>query len=132
MSGSGKGLLGLWLYHSGDHEWAVKEGSPLHRVKSVEVSDEIFMNDRGKLNTKSICLNNLKETKSIEKTPTDKTSLIFTINNQVGGLARVLQVFQELGINVLFIEFQQYSQGKEEVINYIFMLKLFSIIKFFT
>lgn len=31
MSGSGKGLLGLWLYRSGEQEWAVKEGSPLHK-----------------------------------------------------------------------------------------------------
>lgn len=31
MSGSGKGLLGLWLYRSGEQEWAVKEGSPLHQ-----------------------------------------------------------------------------------------------------
>lgn len=31
MSGSGKGLLGLWLYRSGDQEWAVKGGSPLHK-----------------------------------------------------------------------------------------------------
>ena len=37
MSGSGKGLLGLWLYHSGDQEWAVKEGSPLHRRKEFAV-----------------------------------------------------------------------------------------------
>lgn len=31
MSGSGKGLLGLWLYRSGEQEWAIKEGSPLHQ-----------------------------------------------------------------------------------------------------
>jgi ACT domain len=37
---------------------------------------------------------------------TNKTSIIFTLKNQVGGLARALQVFQELGINVLHIEFQ--------------------------
>ena len=30
MSGSGKSLLGLWLYRSGEQEWAVKHGSPLH------------------------------------------------------------------------------------------------------
>lgn len=35
MSGSGKGLLGLWLYRSGEHEWAVKEGSPLHKIAEV-------------------------------------------------------------------------------------------------
>lgn len=38
MSGSGKGLLGLWLYRSGESEWAVKEGSPLHK------EDELLVN----------------------------------------------------------------------------------------
>lgn len=48
MSGSGKGLLGLWLYRSGDSEWAVKEGSPLHKedellVNMVSKSKEIVL-----------------------------------------------------------------------------------------
>lgn len=38
MSGSGKGLLGLWLYRSGEQEWALKEGSPLHRRKESLVN----------------------------------------------------------------------------------------------
>lgn len=40
MSASGKSLLGLWLYHSEGQEWAVKEGSPIHRKKDfvIEVS----------------------------------------------------------------------------------------------
>lgn len=34
MSASGKSLLGLWLYRSGEsNEWAVKEGSPIHKPK---------------------------------------------------------------------------------------------------
>lgn len=37
MSGSGKGLLGLWLYRSGEQEWAVKEGSPLHKTDERKV-----------------------------------------------------------------------------------------------
>lgn len=37
MSGSGKGLLGLWLYRSGESEWAVKEGSPLHTEEDLVV-----------------------------------------------------------------------------------------------
>lgn len=37
MSGSGKGLLGLWLYRSGESEWALKEGSPLHKKKDLMV-----------------------------------------------------------------------------------------------
>lgn len=38
MSGSGKGLLGLWLYRSGEQEWAVKEGSPLHNQDDLVVT----------------------------------------------------------------------------------------------
>lgn len=34
MSASGKSLLGLWLYRSGEQEWAVKQGSPLHGQRS--------------------------------------------------------------------------------------------------
>lgn len=34
----------------------------------------------------------------------DRTSIIFTLKNEVGGLAKALQVFQELGINVLHLE----------------------------
>lgn len=38
MSGSGKGLLGLWLYRSGEQEWALKEGSPLHKKRDLMVN----------------------------------------------------------------------------------------------
>lgn len=34
MSASGKSLLGLWLYRSGEQEWAIKQGSPLHNLPS--------------------------------------------------------------------------------------------------
>jgi len=34
MSGSGKSLLGVWLYKRGQN-WAVKEGSPLHKPHDV-------------------------------------------------------------------------------------------------
>ncbi|XP_063700726.1 tryptophan 5-hydroxylase 1 [Culicoides brevitarsis] len=77
MSASGKSLLGLWLYHSDGQEWALKEGSPLHRKKDF-ISEESEHSDR--------------------------TSIIFTLKNEVGGLAKALQVFQELGINVLHLE----------------------------
>lgn len=43
MSGSGKSLLGLWLYRSGEQEWSVKEGSPLHKKKDLLVSILIFI-----------------------------------------------------------------------------------------
>ncbi|XP_055384082.1 tryptophan 5-hydroxylase 1 [Condylostylus longicornis] len=87
MSGSGKGLLGLWLYRSGEQEWAIKHGSPIHN-KTKE-------NDENDVNT-------LKKVAS----PEDRVSIIFTLKNQIGNLARALQVFQELGINVLHLELQ--------------------------
>lgn len=45
----------------------------------------------------------------------DKTSIIFTLKNQVGGLARALQVFQELGINVLHLELQNADPSVAQV-----------------
>lgn len=45
----------------------------------------------------------------------DRTSIIFTLNNQVGGLARALQVFQELGINVLHLELQNADSKVQQV-----------------
>lgn len=45
MSGSGKGLLGLWLYRSGEQEWAVKGGSPLHKPVERLVMDLINNNN---------------------------------------------------------------------------------------
>lgn len=53
MSGSGKSLLGVWLYRRGE-SWAVKEGSPLHKSRNVcyHIFDKIkkkqiiFKNDK--------------------------------------------------------------------------------------
>lgn len=56
-----------------------------------------------------------RPTKNAEVLPGDKTSIIFTLNNQVGGLARALQVFQELGINVLHLELQNTSSTVDHV-----------------
>ncbi|ERL93388.1 hypothetical protein D910_10680 [Dendroctonus ponderosae] len=77
MSGSGKPLLGLWLYRS-EEEWNYKEESPIALKNQVSES---------------------KEPAEIEK-----ISIIFTLKNQVGGLVRALQAFQDLGINVQHIE----------------------------
>ncbi|CAD7083205.1 unnamed protein product [Hermetia illucens] len=87
MSASGKSFLGLWLYRSGEREWSVKQGSPIHKRK--EFADR-------------------ETTKSCPAPPSpgDRTAIIFTLKNQVGNLARALQVFQELGINVMHIELQ--------------------------
>lgn len=48
-------------------------------------------------------------------TPIDRTSIIFTLKNQVGGLASALQVFQGLGINVVHIELQTLENGGKTV-----------------
>lgn len=34
MSGSGKGLLGMWLYRRGE-EWSIRESSQLHESQDV-------------------------------------------------------------------------------------------------
>ncbi|XP_058122940.1 tryptophan 5-hydroxylase 1 [Anopheles ziemanni] len=94
MSGSGKGLLGLWLYHSGDQEWAVKEGSPLHRRKEFAKSKSV---DHSNGNERTV--------------HGDRTSIIFTLKNQIGGLAGALRVFQELGINVLHVELNKSGEA---------------------
>ncbi|XP_014487096.1 PREDICTED: tryptophan 5-hydroxylase 1 isoform X2 [Dinoponera quadriceps] len=78
MSGSGKGLLGVWLYRRGE-SWAIKEGSPLHKSRDIPVDENNSASD-------------------------NKNSVIFSLKNQVGGLARALQVFQDLGVNVVHIE----------------------------
>lgn len=36
MSGSGKGLLGLWLYRTGE-EWALKDGPPRSAPAQVRI-----------------------------------------------------------------------------------------------
>ena len=45
----------------------------------------------------------------------DKVSIIFTLKNQVGNLARALQVFQELGINVLHLELSPMEDAPNQV-----------------
>lgn len=139
MSGSGKGLLGLWLYRSGESEWAVKEGSPIHNEDDLVVRNESnflrYFNSKriqtitirmrvssffylfrktssGSANSSST--STLTSAKRSDKI-IDKTSIIFTLNNQVGGLARALQVFQELGINVLHLELQNTRSDVDQV-----------------
>lgn len=79
MSGSGKGLLGLWLYRNGSN-WQVKNESP-HHPKLAELHAAHQQAQEG-----------------------ERISVIFSVKNQVGGLVKVLSVFQDLGINVLHIE----------------------------
>lgn len=81
MSGSGKGLLGLWLYRNGS-DWQVKHEPPHHPKL-------------GELQTVS---------RQSNQNEGERISVIFTLKNQVGGLVKALSVFQDLGINVLHIE----------------------------
>ncbi|XP_015595686.1 tryptophan 5-hydroxylase 1 isoform X2 [Cephus cinctus] len=83
MSGSGKGLLGMWLYRRGK-EWAIKEGSPIHKARDIPLVE--------------------KEAGDNNDNGDNKNSVVFSLKNQVGGLARALQVFQDLGVNVVHIE----------------------------
>ncbi|XP_066590183.1 tryptophan 5-hydroxylase 1 [Prorops nasuta] len=76
MSGSGKGLIGMWLYRRGEG-WTIKEGSPVRKAKDIAM---------------------------VETNSENKNSVVFSLKNQVGGLARALQVFQDFGVNVVHIE----------------------------
>ncbi|TMW53602.1 hypothetical protein DOY81_001366 [Sarcophaga bullata] len=116
MSGSGKSLLGLWLYRSGEQEWAVKQGSPLHGQHSTkETSRSLLQKDKPGLG------GNSKENETLyqQGSPGDRVSIIFTLKNQVGNLARALQVFQELGINVLHLELSPLENATNQVLVFI-------------
>ncbi|KAJ8943165.1 hypothetical protein NQ318_008029 [Aromia moschata] len=85
MSGSGKPLLGLWLYRSGE-DWTYKEENPILLKKQPSISK------------------NAEDIPQPPDTEKERISVIFTLKNQVGGLVRALQTFQDLGINVQHIE----------------------------
>lgn len=93
MSGSGKGFLGLWLYRNGS-DWQVKNEPP-HHPKMADLQ--------------------MAKQQVPPQPETDKLSVIFTLRNQVGGLVRVLSVFQDLGINVLHIESRQSAMESSAV-----------------
>ncbi|XP_034657827.1 tryptophan 5-hydroxylase 1 [Drosophila subobscura] len=114
MSASGKSLLGLWLYRSGEQEWAVKQGSPLHQIKKESSSSSVAAASKGHANLSRhasapsdkpprLAIGGPVDS-SRQHSPGERISIIFTLRNQVGNLARALQVFQELGINVLHLE----------------------------
>lgn len=127
MSASGKSLLGLWLYRSGEQEWAVKQGSPLHTLKKESAAAGASSTHASLARHASAPGDNFLLFSSSNKQersnggsaeparlPGDagrppaaggeRISILFTLKNQVGNLARALQVFQELGINVLHLE----------------------------
>lgn len=121
MSASGKSLLGLWLYRSGEQEWAVKQGSPLHTPlkkdsNSSSPSSTSSSSSHASLSRHAsapgdnfLLFSSNKQTGAADAVqrshvPGERISILFTLKNQVGNLARALQVFQELGINVLHLE----------------------------
>lgn len=125
MSASGKSLLGLWLYRSGEQEWSVKQGSPLHTPlkkdsnsspspspspSSTSSSSHATLSRHASAPGDNFLLfSNNKQagpTDAVQRShvPGERISILFTLKNQVGNLARALQVFQELGINVLHLE----------------------------
>lgn len=127
MSASGKSLLGLWLYRSGEQEWAVKQGSPLHTLKkdsSSSTSHASLSRHASAPSDNFLLFSPKKQDRNgagggggevprlaisggdavRQHSPGERISILFTLKNQVGNLARALQVFQELGINVLHLE----------------------------
>ncbi|KAH8259245.1 tryptophan 5-hydroxylase 1 [Drosophila bipectinata] len=113
MSASGKSLLGLWLYRSGEQEWSVKQGSPLHQLKkdtapgsSAPVPhSNLSRHSSAPLEPPRLSIGpSAGQDPPRQHSPGERISIIFTLRNQVGNLARALQVFQELGINVLHLE----------------------------
>ncbi|CAL8115370.1 unnamed protein product [Orchesella dallaii] len=91
MSASGKGLIGLWLYRMGDStDWTLKEGvpgsgKPREDINTVELHKE-----------------------------SNHNCVVFSLKNQVGGLARALKVFQDNGVNVIHIESRKSKRKPSE------------------
>ncbi|KAK3932088.1 Tryptophan 5-hydroxylase 1 [Frankliniella fusca] len=107
MSGSGKGLLGLWLYRQGGDDWALRDRPPGKEEMSVpgpmhqgEPRSSISVGPGGGPGSAG------------SKEPVN--SVVFSLKNQVGGLARALQVFQDLGVNVVHIESRQSARRPSE------------------
>ncbi|XP_018330694.1 tryptophan 5-hydroxylase 1 [Agrilus planipennis] len=84
MSGSGKSLIGLWLYRTG-REWTIKEDFSMTNFAAQSKADE--------------------------KQEPERISIVFTLRNQVGSLVKALQAFQDLGINLHHIESRPSEQS---------------------
>ncbi|XP_053652027.2 tryptophan 5-hydroxylase 1 [Cherax quadricarinatus] len=103
MSGSGKGLLGLWLYKTGE-EWMLKD--PLRLQKAARTQ-------KPSVKPTSASASALEST-SEEVYQPSHNSVVFNLKNQVGGLAKALEVFQDRGINVVHIESRKSRRRNSE------------------
>lgn len=91
----------------------MKEGSPIHKQKEFIVTIDLE-NCTNSLDKLASFVKQKEEPTTETYLPTsDRTSIIFTLKHQVGALARALQVFQELGINVLHIELHSGNEKNE-------------------
>ncbi|XP_068234296.1 tryptophan 5-hydroxylase 1 [Palaemon carinicauda] len=98
MSGSGKGLLGLWLYKTGE-EWMLK--------------DPLKPKEQQNRNTgKSPERDNSAKEKEVYLPA--HNSVVFSLKNQIGGLAKALKVFQDQDINVVHIESRKSRRRESE------------------
>ncbi|KAL0279787.1 UNVERIFIED_CONTAM: hypothetical protein PYX00_001268 [Menopon gallinae] len=97
MNGSGKGLLGLWLYRNGE-EWVLKDGQ--HSAPQRE--------------RKKLSQIKREATVDVVEAGEHYSSVVFGLKNQVGGLAHALQVFESLGVNVVHIESRPSKRRESE------------------
>ncbi|XP_035713261.1 tryptophan 5-hydroxylase 1 isoform X1 [Folsomia candida] len=116
MSGSGKGLLGLWLYRMGDStDWTLKESvgrnkepgkvGGIHTFNYVLVSISFIF--QGPVTSQPRLIDHPKEGQN-------QNCVVFSLKNQVGGLARALKVFQDNGVNVIHIESRKSKKKPSE------------------
>ncbi|XP_050720911.1 tryptophan 5-hydroxylase 1-like [Eriocheir sinensis] len=94
MSGSGKGLLGLWLYRTGE-EWLLKD--PQKAPKQTNTTKSSPEKEKEKNG-------GVGGGEGGDVYHPSHNSVVLNLKNQVGGLARALKVFQDKGVNVVHIE----------------------------
>ncbi|XP_045605547.2 tryptophan 5-hydroxylase 1 [Procambarus clarkii] len=113
MSGSGKGFLGLWLYKTGE-EWMLKD--PLRPQKeAAKVTRSSPARTLASSSTSSSSSSSsAPDSGAGEVYQPSQNSVVFNLKNQVGGLAKALQVFQERGVNVVHIESRKSRRRNSE------------------
>ncbi|XP_018008045.1 tryptophan 5-hydroxylase 1 [Hyalella azteca] len=158
MSGSGKGLIGLWLYRN-DDLWTVKDPmqgfpKPIQEEPNEDVEDRemsVSPSTSRKKSTTNVqeqlaeknyndeendnvdltlsepekkCHQNPKRLQSsagVDTLTNDEVytpscnSVVFSLKNQVGGLAKALHVFKQRGINVVHIESRRHHRRDSQM-----------------